>query len=59
LKEARVIAFVITSGDQTGPVIAALLTKHADKMAKLASTVRRPAIFSINRSGAPVPLKIS
>lgn len=55
---AKVVAFVVTAGNATGEEIAAILVKHADRMVALAKGARPPAVFSLSRSEAPMPLPL-
>lgn len=55
---SKVIGFVVTAGNATGPDIAALIVKHAKRMQRIAFGEKPPAAFAITRDGPPKPLSL-
>lgn len=52
LTEARVAAFIITSGNATGPALADALVKAVDRMLAICGTHTRPIIGTVGMSGS-------
>lgn len=56
--EGRVLGFIFTAGDLTGAETARLTEEAYPKMTEIASTVARPAFYSIDRHGQVRPLTL-
>ena len=56
--DAKVLGFIFTAGNLTGAETARLALVAHPMIVKLAATVHRPAIFSIDREGTIRPLRL-
>ncbi|HTZ76712.1 MAG TPA: hypothetical protein VMC10_02330 [Stellaceae bacterium] len=58
LKEARVVAVVLTAGNLTGPQMANVFVKALRAIQRRAGTARPPALFTFGRDGKLKPQKL-